>query len=385
MKKKNKIFSFLHLLVCVAFLSCSQTQETEVYESSNLVWPQWRGPNRDGISPETELFKGQSQEDPKILWRTEIGEGFSGISIAHSRVYTMFADGSGDYLGCFSSNTGKELWRLWVDDRFTNSKGDGPRATPTVDGDLIFALSGHGKLLAINARSKKKIWKYNLKKKFGGRQKAAEPWRGYATSPLVEGKSLLVEVGGVSDGKSLVAFNKTDGRIIWTSYTTAPGYASPIAISVDGIRQVIFFPAKGVVSVAPHDGRVYWEYPWETDYGINAATPIFIRPDKIFISSGYDRGAAVLQMLVAENEVSVREVWKNRLLKNHFSTSIYHEGYVYGFDNAFLKCIDANTGTEEWKHRGLGKGSLVLADNLVILSKVCLDYILPPINFTGII
>jgi len=362
----NMLFRFL-VVLGVFFMGVNCSQKQEPYESSNLAWPQWRGPNRDGISTETGLLKNWPPEGPKILWRTKIGDGFSGIVISHGRVYTMFGEGKGEYVGCFSVQSGKEIWRLWIDDKFNSNKGDGPRSTPTIDGDLIFALSANGKLHAIDTKHAKKIWKHNLKKEFGGRKKAVEPWRGYATSPLVEGNLLLVEVGGVSNGKSLVAFNKTDGDVNWTSYTTAPSYASPIAITVDGIRQVIFFPAKGLVSIAPQDGHIYWEYPWKTDYGINAATPIFIAPDKIFISSGYNQGAVVLQLQVAENEVSVRKVWKNRVMKNHFSTSIHHKGYIYGFDNAFLKCIDANTGAEKWKHRGLGKGSLVLADSQLII------------------
>ena len=325
-------------------------------------WPQWRGPNRDGISTETGLLKTWSKSGPKVLWRMPIGEGYSGISISQGRIYTMDVKGNDEFVVCFNASNGKELWRFKSDRNFRDSHGDGPRSTPTIDGDLVFSLGALGKLYALNSKTGEKVWEHDLVKEFGGRV----PTWGYSSSPLIEGDLLLIEVGGKS-GSALVAFNKRTGSVVWKSYDGIAGYSSPIAITVDGIRQIIFFMGTSVVSVSPTDGKFYWKYNWETSYDVNSATPIFIPPDKVFISSNYGKGAAVFQITTDNGKVTAEPVWKSRVMKNHFSSSILYGDYIYGFDSAILKCIEADSGEEKWKERGFGKGSLMLADGHLIV------------------
>ena len=344
-------------------------------------WPQWRGLNRDGVSNEVGLLKEWSSEVPKVLWKIPLGEGFSGISVSQGRVYTMFSKGNDEFIVCLNATDGEEIWRFRSDKNYHEGQGgNGPRATPTIDGDLLFTISAHGKLYALNATSGQEIWSHDLQQKFGSKM----PRWGFSTSPLVEGELLLVEVGGKGK-KSIVAFNKNSGDVIWSSHKDKLGYSSPIAITVKGVRQIICFTGTKLVSVSPTDGSIYWQYPWKTGYDVNAATPVFIPPDKVFISSGYDKGAAVLQMRVflspdddraateqiSENRgiVRIKEIWKNRKMKNQFASSVLHENYLYGFDNSILKCIEADTGEEQWKTRGFGKGTVILADgHLIILS-----------------
>ena len=344
-------------------------------------WPQWRGPNRDGVSGEVGLLKEWSPNGPKVLWKVPLGEGFSGISVSQGRVYTMFSEGNDEFVVCLNATDGGEIWRFRSDKNYHEGQGgNGPRATPTIDGDLLFTISAYGKLYALNAANGQEVWSHDLQRKFGSDM----PRWGFSTSPLVDGESLLVEVGGKGE-KSIVAFNKKTGDVIWSSHKDKLGYSSPIAITVQGIRQLIFLTGTKVVSVSPTDGTIYWQRPWKTGYDVNAATPVFIPPDKVFISSGYDKGATVLQMRVfvspeddraatdqiRENQGTVRieEIWKNRKMKNQFASSVLHENYLYGFDNSILKCIEANTGEEQWKSRGFGKGTVILADgHLIILS-----------------
>ena len=343
-------------------------------------WPQWRGPDKDGISRETGLLKEWPDGGPQVLWRVPLGEGFSGISVIGGRVYTMFSEEDDEFVVCLNAANGEEIWRFRSDTNYIESMGgNGPRATPTIDGELLFTVTAQGKLYALNTENGEKVWSHDLQGEFGSRI----PRWGTCTSPLVEGDLLLVEVGG-TDGKSIVAFDKTSGDVVWSSLTDVLGYSSPIAVTIDGIRQLIVFTGTRLVSVSPENGQLYWAYPWQTEYDVNAATPVFIPPDKIFISSGYGKGAAVVQVRVKaspessaeENEgeknrveINVEEIWKNEEMKNHFATSVLHGDYVYGFDNAILKCIDANTGREKWKTRGFGKGTLMLADaHLIILS-----------------
>jgi outer membrane protein assembly factor BamB len=153
---------------------------------------------------------------------------------------------------------------------------------------------------------------------------------------------------------------------VWKSHTDKQGYSSPIAITVGGIRQIVFFTGTALVSVSP-SGDVYWKYPWRTDYDANIATPLFIPPDKVFISSSYGTGAAVVKIAAENGKSTVSEVWRNKVMENHFNSSVLNQGYIYGFDNAVLKCIEASTGTEKWKQTGFGKGSLILADNRLIV------------------
>ena len=343
-------------------------------------WPQWRGPNRDGISQEVGIPKEWPDDGPQVLWRVSLGEGFSGISVVKGHVYTMFSEGDDEFVVCLNASNGEEVWRFRSDSNYHESMGgNGPRATPTIDEELLFTVTAQGKLYALNTASGETVWSHDLKGEFGSKM----PRWGICTSPLVEGDLLLVEVGG-ADGKSIVAFDKTNGDVVWSSHTDILGYSSPIAVTIGGIRQLIVFTGTQLVSVSPENGQLHWTYAWQTEHDVNAATPVFIAPDKIFISSGYGKGAAVVQVRVmtspessaeavgAENkrvEIRVEEIWKNTDMKNHFATSVLHGNYLYGFDNAILKCIDANTGMEKWKTRGYGKGTLMLADNhLIILS-----------------
>ena len=349
-------------LLCVA----NKTVHSAEHEANSLEWHQWRGPNRDGISPETGLLKRWSDDGPTELWRIALGEGFSGVSISDGRAYTMFVKGEDEIVVCLDASSGNEIWRYLDDYRFENRQGgDGPRATPTVDGDRVYVLSAYGRLVALDAINGKELWSHDFTKAFSSNV----PRHGFSVSPVIEGELLLIETGGES-GKALLACDKRNGKIVWSSEDDAIGYSSPIIVTILGTRQTVFFTGRGLVSVSPKDGEIFWRYDWPTRFNVNAATPIFIPPDKIFISSGYDMGAAVVQIKEADGKLTAVEVWTSREMKNHFSSSVLYGGYVYGFDNAFLKCIDAETGEEQWVKRGFGKGSLIYADgNLIILGE----------------
>ncbi len=235
-------------------------------KNSTDDWPQWRGPNRDGISNETGLLKSWPSGGPKVLWRAPSGEGYSGIVIAKGRGYTMYGHGDNELIICFDPSNGKELWRFKSDAIFENDMGNGPRSTPVVEGDLVFALSGNGKLHALNTKDGEAVWSHDLRAEFGGR---APNW-GIATTPLIEGALLIVDVGGKS-GHSVMAFDKTSGKVVWKSESDIPGYSAPIAITVNGVRQVLVFTGSGLVSLAPTDGKLFWRYDWETTYDVNMA------------------------------------------------------------------------------------------------------------------
>ncbi|HJZ12203.1 MAG TPA: PQQ-binding-like beta-propeller repeat protein [Acidobacteriota bacterium] len=324
-------------------------------------WPQWRGLNRDGISKETGLAQGWPKTGPTVVWRVPIGEGYSAVSIAAGRLYTMDAKDPDEFVVCLNQADGKVLWRIRIDEMFNNDQGNGPRSTPTVDGKVVYALSANGTLAALNAANGNRIWSHNLRSEFDSRI----PTWGTATSPLVEGNLLLVDVGGKA-GHALIAFNKQDGSIAWKTHSDLQGYASPIAVTIGGVRQILFFTGRALVSVSPQ-GKVYSKYDWSTDYNANIATPILVPPDKIFISTNYGTGAALVRVIISGGNPAFQQIWKSKVMENHFNSSVLYQGNLYGFDNAVLKCIDAGTGAEKWKKSGLGKGSLILAGNTLIV------------------
>jgi len=327
-------------------------------------WPQFRGPNRDGISEETGLMVRWPESGPEVLWRTALGDGYSGISLAKKRIYTMFGKGADEFVVCLDAVSGEEIWRFRSDDQWKDTQGNGPRATPTVDGAFVYAVSANGKLYALAAKDGKQVWQHDLRKEY----RAKIPRWGMSGSPLVEGNMLLVEVG--ANDALFVAFNKKNGKEIWRSEGGKAGYTAPLAFTSNGVRQVIFFAARAVYSVSPEDGAVHWKLPWKTDWDVNAAMPIFIPPDKLFISSGYNTGSALLRVKGGSGAVAVEEVWRNPEMKNQFSSSVLHGNHLYGFHNKILQCLDVKTGEMKWRMRDLGHGSLIYADgHLIVLGE----------------
>jgi len=328
-------------------------------------WPQYRGPDRTGISEETGILKTWPESGPEVLWRAELGNGYSGIAVSGGRAFTMYGRGDGEFVAAYDPGTGKELWRARTGKNRADDQGGGPRATPTVDGDRVYALGASGDLVAVSAGTGEVAWRVDLKSAVGARV----PRWGVSTSPLVEDDLLILDAGG-PDGKALVALDKRNGKVRWTAFSDKPGYSAPLAATIHGVRQVISFGGTALVSAALEDGKELWSFPWKTSYDVNAAMPIFVPPDKVFISSAYDTGAALLRVEKSDGGLKVSEVWRSRVMKNHFNSSILYGGHLYGFDNGVLKCIDASTGDEKWKQSGFAKGSLILADgHLVILSE----------------
>lgn len=327
-------------------------------------WPQWRGPNRDGISKETGLLKNWPPSGPKVRWKAPLGPGYSSIAVSQGRVCTMANISENEMAICFDDATGKQLWSVRLDSAYQSGQGDGPRSTPVIDGNWVYVLGAQGKLYALNAKDGKKIWSHDLKSEYG----SEIPGWGTSTTPLVEGDLLLVDIGGKT-GHSIGAFNKKSGALVWKTHTDKQGYSSPIAITVNGGRQFLFFTGTALVSISP-TGSVNWKYPWRTSYYANIATPIFIAPDKVFISTAYDTGAAVLKLTGTKEKPSFQEVWKSKISQNHFNSSVLHNNHIYGFDQAILQCVEVNTGTEKWKKSGFGKGSVILADgHLIVLGE----------------
>lgn len=348
--------------------------------SEAAEWSQFRGPGRSGVAAETGLVRSWPEQGPDILWRHPIGEGLSGIAVAGERLWTMFAEGDEEFLGCFRVRDGGELWRISVGETFRDEFGTGPRSTPTLDGELVYALGGKGRLVAARRATGEPVWQLELhseKLGFYGPQITPTgtptgvlqlPLFGYAGSPLVVGEHLVLE-SGTGGGGTYVALDKKTGEVRWTALDE-PGmtYSSPMTIEVDGRREIVVLTMSEVVGLLP-TGEVSWRHPWS----VTVAQPVFVPPDKVFVSTtnhaGYDNepGAMLLWIRSADGRTTAEPVWRNRAMRNVAAASVYYEDNIYGFDNATLRAIAAATGETRWAQRGLGKGSLIIADDLLFL------------------
>lgn len=323
-------------------------------------WPQFRGAHRDGVTPETPRQGTWPEAGPRELWSVPLGEGYSGISVAGDRLFTLFADAEGEHLAAFDRKTGEQRWSTRIADRLDTAMGNGPRSTPTVADGRVFALGASGDLVAAKASDGSILWRHNLPEDFGSRP----PQWGFATAPLVDDNLLLLEVGG-TDG-AFAALDPATGEVRWQAYERGGGYSSPIIMTIGGVKQYVFVPtaADQVVSLLP-DGTVHWTHSWHAG---TIAMPVAVGEDGLFVSASNDIGAMVVKISEGSDGVELEELWRSREMKNHFSSSVYYQGHIYGFDGGTFKCIDALTGEFQWGKRGLGKGSLIVAgDRLIVL------------------
>jgi len=337
---------FSAFLIMAAYVATASGQ-------TNGEWPQWRGANRDGISKETGLLKQWPDGGPPLVWKASgAGRGYSSFAISKGRLYTLGLRGEREYVIAFDVATGKEVWATPHGGAFRNDRGDGPRGTPTVDGDRLYALGGNGDLSALDARTGKIVWTLNVLSKFGG---SNTHW-GISESPLVMEDKVLVNAGG--PGASIVALKKTDGSLIWKSLSDEAGYSSAIPVEVGGTTQVIFFTGSRVVGLDVRDGSLLWEYKRPSNDTANVATPV-ARGNRVFISSDYGTGGGLVEI---KADGKGQEVYFTKEMRNHHATSILIGDYLYGFSSSILMAMRFDTGEVAWRNRSVGKGSLTYAD-----------------------
>jgi outer membrane protein assembly factor BamB len=340
---------------------------------STKDWPGWRGPNRDGVSAETNLLTVWPENGPPKLWERPAGGGYSSLAVAAGRVYTILQDGSDEAAVCWDAKKGKELWRFRYPALYRNDYGNGPRSTPMVDGDYVYTVGGTGILHCLKTHpatpAGESVWHKDLLTDFGAKNLN---W-GVSFSPLVQGDLVYTMPGGPG-GNSLAAFDKKTGNLKWKNLDDLAGYSSPIAATIAGTPQIIFFTGLGLVGVSPSDGTLLWRFPWETNYGTgigaNIATPIVVE-DYVFISSGYRRGCALIHIeKTADGSFQANRVYENKNMCNHFPSSILIDGHLYGFDDSRLTCMEFTSGKVRWKKSGFDKGTVLGAGkHLIILGE----------------
>ena len=325
---------------------------------SGSDWPQYRGPDRLGAIRESGLLAAWDAGQPRVVWRRPIGAGYSAVTVAGGRLFTMDADAAKEAVLALDVESGATVWRVEVGAFVQAELGDGgPRSTPTVDGRVVYAVSTQARLLALATEDGRLLWEKDL------RELGPVPRFHYSVSPLVDGELLILEVGEKDKSPGVTAFDKRTGQARWTALQGPAGYSSPIAVEIGGVRQYLFSRAREVVSLSP-TGEILWRHPTEPKSAI--PMPVFVAPDRVFVSASEDAfGGLMLRAFREGGTFRTEEVWRQRLMRNHFNTSVVVGGHLYGFDNGTLRCLDVATGERTWAKRGFGKGSLVAAGSLL--------------------
>jgi outer membrane protein assembly factor BamB len=326
-------------------------------------WPQWRGPLRNGISTETGLLKQWPAKGPDMIWSIKnLGEGYGSLSIKADRIYAQGTKGSESAVFCLNLADGKTIWSVTLGPSGGNDRGNGPRGTPTLDGDRLYTLTESGDLACLRQSDGSRVWSKNILKEYGG----SNPRWLISESPLVDGNRLIVSPGGA--GAGIVALDKMTGAEIWRSkeLSDQAGYASCIVAEVGGVRTYINFTSGAAVGVRASDGKLMWRYTNVANRVANCATPVFA-DNKVFFSSAYDTGGALLNLTAQGGEVKAQEAYFTREMMNHHGGMVLVNGYLYGFSNSILTCIEFNTGKVMWKDRSVGKGSITYADGMLYL------------------
>ncbi|HKQ51124.1 MAG TPA: PQQ-binding-like beta-propeller repeat protein, partial [Pyrinomonadaceae bacterium] len=305
----------------------------------------------------TGLLKQWPEGGPPLLWKVSgAGRGYSSFAVSKGLMYTMGLKGDREHVIAFDVATGKQVWATpHGSGAFRNDRGDGPRGTPTVDGDRLYALGGNGDLSALETKTGRVIWTMNVLEKFGGKNIT---W-GISESPLVIGEKVLVNAGG--PGASVVALNKKDGSLIWKSQSDKAGYSSAIPIQVAGKTQVVFFTDERGLGLDLETGKLLWEYSRAANNVANAATPI-ARGNRVFLTSDYGNGGGLVEIKADAKGVTATEVYFTKEMRNHHSSSVLIGDHLYGFSSSILTAMRFDTGEVAWRDRSVGKGSLVYAD-----------------------
>jgi outer membrane protein assembly factor BamB len=322
-------------------------------------WPQWQGKDRNAVSDEKGLLPDWPRDGPPLAWQAkDLGGGYSTPSVAAGRVFGMGFKGDDEVVWALDESDGKPLWTVRI--AAANKHIDhpeGPRCTPTVDGELVYVLGLDSDLVCLEAATGKERWRSNLRKEFKG---SPGGW-GYSESPLIDGDKVLCTPGGRD--ATLLALNKKTGALVWKSVVPdgdGAAYASIVAATVDGKRQYVQFLSGGVVGLSG-DGKFLWRYNHPANGTANCSTPL-VSGDRVFAASGYNTGGGLVRLRRDGDGYKADEVYFTKEMKNHHGGMVLLDGYLYGADEGKLTCLDIQTGKVRWAERKAGKGSLAAAD-----------------------
>lgn len=322
-------------------------------------WPNFRGPNRDGISPETGINFDWAGKPPKILWTVPLSDdGYSGPSAANGTVYIVDHRKNSDVVLALDLKTGRERWQFPYSVRGREHYGFA-RSTPAVEDGRIYTISRDGVVHCLEAALGKKVWRCDALDEVKGK---APKW-GVSHSPVIEGGMLIVPGGGKD--AHVLGLNKETGKILWQGGGTARlGYATPVVAEIEQRKQYVVLHGKGLIGIDSKTGERIWSQKWKTNYDVNASTPLVLDNGSVFITSGYKTGCALVK--VAGDQATI--AWDSDKMNAQFSSPILVNGLIYGTsDPGYLICMEPSTGNVRWKHKDFQKGGLVGVDGHMIV------------------
>jgi outer membrane protein assembly factor BamB len=329
-------------------------------------WPQWRGLDRSGISKETGLLRQWPASGPASAWTASgLGAGYGSVAVSGDRVFVQGARERESVVFSLNRADGKIVWTKVIGARGDNDRGDGPRSTPTVDGERLYVLTENGDLACLRVADGTRIWQRNILKDFDA---SNINWL-ISESPLVDGGRVVVTPGGSNGG--MVALDKMTGKTIWASQELddEAGYSSPIVADVHGVRTYMTLTSGAGVGVRASDGKLMWSYTPAANRTANITTPIYA-DNKVFFSSAYGTGGALVGLRASSGEIRAQEIYFTRDMQNHHGGVVLVDGYLYGYNNSVLTCLEWATGKMMWRDRSVGKGAVSFADgHLYIVSE----------------
>uniref|UniRef100_A0A7C2P2J0 Pyrrolo-quinoline quinone repeat domain-containing protein n=1 Tax=Schlesneria paludicola TaxID=360056 RepID=A0A7C2P2J0_9PLAN len=337
-------------------------------------WPDYHGPNREGIVRGRGFRTDWEARPPQELWRHPVGLAWSSFSVLGDFAITQEQRDADECVVCYDLNTGEQLWVHADSARFTVvavNGGDGPRATPVIAGDLTYTQGATGIVNCLETRTGKKRWSRNALDDAGENGQPAEnlQW-GLSAAPLVADGKVIVIAGGKA-GRSVIAYDAATGEVAWTGGNFPASYGSPRVEEIHGVRQVLAFHGTGIAAFALDDGRPLWDFPWENMPKVNVAQPLKVADDAVVIGSGYGQGATRLTLTVGENgEWDPAQGWSSNRFKLKFNDAVLLDGFAYGLDDGILTCLDVATGKPKWKGGRFGYGQLIaFEDTLLVLGE----------------
>jgi outer membrane protein assembly factor BamB len=333
-------------------------------------WPQFLGPQRDGTATSEAVIAPFPPAGPKVVWSKSVGQGFSGPAVVGGKLVLFHRIDDKEVVECMDTKTGATLWSAGDPTHYQDDFGfdEGPRATPTIDKDRIFTFGAEGTLTCRELGSGKTVWQVDTKAQYT----AGKGYFGLACSPLIDGDAVILNIGG-GPGAGIVSFDKSTGKLLWKTSDDEASYSSPTSATINGQRYLLVFDREGLVALEPATGKTRSQLHWRSRSAasVNAATPIVMN-DQIFISASYGTGAALLKF----KEPAPETIWSgDDILSNHYATSVYHAGFLYGFDGRTeggpnFRCVEFATGKVRWSQDNFGAGTVLsVGDQLLIMTE----------------
>jgi outer membrane protein assembly factor BamB len=328
-------------------------------------FPEYRGRHRDGVAHGPAFSRDWKARPPRRLWRQPVGGGYAAFAVAGRLAVTIEQRRDREAVVCYDTATGKELWVHDYPAHFSESLGgDGPRATPTIADGSVFSLGATGRLVCLDLASGKLQWQVNILE-----DNDNLPW-GMSGSPLVYDQVVVVNPGTqrkTAAGRAVVAYERATGKQVWSTGNTKAGYSSPMLATLAGRRQILLLDGEVLAGYDSQSGHELWHFPWQTFQDINVAQPVVLDGDRVFISSGYGKGCALVRVSESAGNWKVEPLWRNQSMHCKFTSPVAYKGFLYGLDEGILTCVDQETGKRTWRDGHYGHGQLLRADDLLVI------------------